>query len=192
MSCFRASHVVKVAGPGCAADQSFATQLFSPGQVTPCLRAKAFLSANAVPYEIGSAETLTLRLGENTFTGFDEPALRASLREAGLPPTADPAAVNGPMVVLMLFVLVFLATMVYGPLGALLVELFPTQVRYSGVSLALQLGNGWIGGFALLIAASVVVSRGDVFAGLWYTVAIAASTAVIGAIFLRETRDNRL
>lgn len=183
---------MKVAGPGCAADQSFVTQLFSPGQVTPCSRAKAFLSANAVPYEIDAAETLTLRLGEQTILGFDEPALRAALREAGLPATADRAAVNGPVVVLLLFVLVFLATMIYGPLGALLVELFPTQVRYSGVSLALQLGNGWIGGFAPLVAASVVVSTGDVFAGLWYTVAIAASTAVIGALFLRDTRANRL
>lgn len=192
LAAFRASHVVKVAGPGCAADQSFVTQLFSPGQVTPCSRAKAFLSANAVPYEIGPAEALTLRLGDKTLPGFDEPALRPALQEAGLPAKADPAHVNGPMVVLLLFVLVFLATMVYGPLGALLVELFPTQVRYSGVSLALQLGNGWIGGFAPLIAASVVVSTGDVFAGLWYTVAFAASTAVIGALFLHETRENRL
>jgi hypothetical protein len=94
--------------------------------------------------------------------------------------------------VALLFVLVFLATMVYGPLGAMLVELFPTHIRYSGVSVALQFGNGWIGGFAPLIAASMVVSAGDVFAGLWYTVVIAAGTAIIGALLLRETSTARL
>ena len=88
----------------------------------------------------------------------------------------------------LLFALVLLATMIYGPLGAFLVELFPTRVRYSGVSVALQFGNGWIGGFVPLIATAIVLRSGDIFAGLLYTVGIAASAFVIGALLLRETR----
>lgn len=190
---FRATRTVQIEGAGCSANQSVFTQLFTPGEVTPCSRAKAFLAANAVPYTVADGVGgLTLRLGDRRIAGYDEPSLKVALQEAGLPAQADPARVDGPKVVLMLFLLVVLATMVYGPLGALLVEMFPTQVRYSGVSVALQFGNGWIGGFAPLIAASVVVGTGDVFAGLWYTVGVAALTAVIGAIFLKETRDTRL
>lgn len=192
LAAFRVSHTVALQGADCAADQSIVTQLFSPAKTTPCSKAKSFLSANAVPYTATSGEGLTVRLGERTFTGFDEPVLKAALVEAGLPLKANPAEVNAPMMVALLFVLVFLATMVYGPLGAMLVELFPTQIRYSGVSVALQFGNGWIGGFAPLVAASVVVSTGDVFAGLWYTVIFAASTAVIGVLLLRETHTSRL
>ena len=96
------------------------------------------------------------------------------------------------MVVAVLFALVFLATMVYGPLGALLVELFPVHIRYSGVSLALQLGNGWIGGFAPFVATAVVIATGNIFGGLWYTVGFAGLTAVIGAFLLPETRNRDL
>ncbi len=145
-----------------------------------------------MPYTVVPGDGFGLRLGDRSFTGFDEPAVKVALVEAGLPLKADPAQANAPMMVALLFALVFLATMVYGPLGAMLVELFPTQIRYSGVSVALQFGNGWIGGFAPLVAASVVVSTGDVFAGLWYTVIFAASTAVIGAVLLRETHTSRL
>jgi hypothetical protein len=94
------------------------------------------------------------------------------------------------MVIAILFALVFLATMVYGPLGALLVELFPVHIRYSGVSVALQFGNGWIGGFAPFVATAVVIASGNIFGGLWYTIAFAGSTAVIGALLLPETRGR--
>ena len=192
LAAFRASHTVMLRGSDCLADQSIVRQLFSPAGTTACSKAKSFLSAHAVPYAVAPGEGLTLGLGARTFDGFDEGALSAALVEAGLPLKANPAEVNAPMIVALLFVLVFLATMVYGPLGAMLVELFPTRIRYSGVSVSLQFGNGWIGGFAPLVAASVVVATGDVFAGLWYTVIFAASTAVIGALLLRETNAARL
>ncbi|MBN9602510.1 MAG: hypothetical protein J0G33_06220 [Afipia felis] len=77
-----------------------------------------------------------------------------------------------------------------GPIGAFLVELFPTKVRYSGVSVAMQIGNGWIGGFAPFFATMLVVSSGNIFAGLWYTVVVAAVTFIIGVLFIRDTRHN--
>jgi len=103
-----------------------------------------------------------------------------------MPLAADPARVDAPMVVLMLFVLVLLATMVYGPMGAFLVEQFPTQVRYSGVSVSLQFGNGWIGGFAPFVATAMVMASGDIYRGLVYTVVVSLGTAVIGALFVRD------
>lgn len=142
-----------------------------------------------MPYTLRpQAGELRFVVGETTLTGFDEAALRRVLVERGMPLTADPARVDAPMVVLMLFVLVLLATMVYGPMGAFLVEQFPTQVRYSGVSVALQFGNGWIGGFAPFIATAMVVSSGDIFRGLVYTIAVALLTLVVGAFCIRDRR----
>jgi hypothetical protein len=165
--------------------------LFQPKATKDCTRAKTFLSANAVPYEIRTGGgDLKLIVGGQTLNGYDEAALRKTLTQLGLPVKADPARINGPMVVLMLFALIFLATMVYGPIGAFLVELFPTRIRYSGVSVALQFGNGWIGGFAPFFATMLVVSSGNIFTGLMYTVIVAAITCVIGTLFIRDTRTN--
>src|SRR5690606_31645649 len=102
------------------------------------------------------------------------------------PTPANLEQVNGPSVVMLLFSLIFLATMIYGPMGAFLVEQFPTNVRYSGVSVALQFGNGWIGGFAPFIATAIVVASGDIFKGLMYTVIVSAFTFVIGSLFIRS------
>lgn len=181
---FRARTTVAITGD-CREDQSFVGQLFQPTATKECTRARSFLSTQAVPFSVRQeAGPLRLAIGETTLQGFDEARLRAELAQRGLPAAADPARVNAPMVVLMLFALTLLATMVYGPLGAFLVEQFPTRVRYSGVSVALQFGNGWIGGFASFIATALVVSSGDIFRGLLYTVAVAALTAVVGAVFV--------
>lgn len=101
-----------------------------------------------------------------TVAGFDETKLVNVLTEKGLPSAKTPAQPNRPMVIAILFAMVVLATMVYGPLGALLVELSPVRTRYSGVSVALQLGNGWIGGFASFVATAVVVATGKIFGRL--------------------------
>ncbi len=188
---FRAKNTIVIEGGDCREDQSFIGQLFQPRATKPCTHAKSFLSNNAVPYELrpGGAE-LKIKVGDRTFNGYDQNTLREALTQLGLPKAADPAKINGPMLVLMLFCLVFLATMVYGPIGAFLVELFETKVRYSGVSVALQFGNGWIGGFAPFFATMLVVGTGNIFAGLYYTVVIAALTFVIGSLFLRETKEN--
>ncbi|SDK12886.1 Sugar transporter [Bradyrhizobium sp. Rc2d] len=188
---FRAKTSVIVHGNDCTEDQSWLGQLFQPKATKDCTRVKAFLTARAVPYVVKADTTsLSVQIGEDTVAGFDEAKLLSALTAKGMPSAKTPAEPNGPMIIAILFAMVFLATMVYGPLGALLVELFPVRIRYSGVSVALQLGNGWIGGFAPFVATAVVIATGNIFGGLWYTIAFAASTAIIGALLLPETRGR--
>jgi MFS family permease len=190
---FRSKTLVVLSGNDCRQDQSFLGQLFRPQATTDCQKIKALLTARAVPYVIqADAEPLRVRINDDAPTVLNEAELVTALTERGLPAANAPVRPNGPMVVAILFTLVFLATMVYGPLGALLVELFPVRIRYSGVSVALQLGNGWIGGFAPFVATAVVVATGNIFGGLWYTVVFAGLTAFIGALLLPETRGRDL
>ena len=116
-------------------------------------------------------------------------ALGDALKSAGYPATADPAQINHPMVIALLVILVIYVTLVYGPIAAMLVELFPTRIRYTSVSLPYHIGNGWFGGFLPTVALSIGVATGNIYNGLWYPIAIAAMTLVIGVLFLRETKD---
>ncbi|WP_353642919.1 MFS transporter [Mesorhizobium sp. WSM2239] len=190
---FRSKTSVLLVGNDCSHDQSFVGQLFSPQTTTQCQKVKALLTAKAVPYTVkNDNQPLRFQINSEEAKPFSEGDLLAGLSEKGMPAAGTPVQPNGSMVVTILFSLVFLATMVYGPLGALLVELFPVRIRYSGVSVALQLGNGWIGGFAPFVATAVVLSTGNIFGGLWYTVAIAGLTSVVGAFLLPETRGRDL
>lgn len=113
--------------------------------------------------------------------------LAAALAEAGYPAKADPAAINKPLVVLILWFMVILVTMVYGPIAALLVELFPSRIRYTSMSLPYHIGNGWFGGFLPTTAFAMVAATGDIYYGLWYPVVLAVVTLVLGVLFLPET-----
>ncbi|MBL8329889.1 MAG: MHS family MFS transporter [Rubrivivax sp.] len=115
--------------------------------------------------------------------------LSAALTEAGYPKNADPAKMNKAGIVLILTILVLYVTMVYGPIAAALVEMFPTRIRYTSLSIPYHIGNGWFGGLMPTIAFAMVASNGDIYYGLWFPVTIAAITLVIGMIFLRETKD---
>jgi hypothetical protein len=115
-------------------------------------------------------------------------ALASALDAAGYPASADPERVNRVMVVLLLTYLVVLVTMVYGPIAAALVELFPTRIRYTSMSLPYHIGNGWFGGFLPTTAFAIVAATGNIYSGLWYPVAIAVMTFVIGSLFLPETK----
>ncbi|MDP8915982.1 MAG: MHS family MFS transporter [Pseudomonadota bacterium] len=119
---------------------------------------------------------------------FDE-QLSAQLAAAGYPAKADPAEVNKPLVVAILTLLVLYVTMVYGPIAAMLVELFPTNIRYTSMSLPYHIGNGWFGGFLPTTAFAMVAATGNIYYGLWYPVAVAAATFVVGMLFIRETRN---
>jgi MFS family permease len=119
-------------------------------------------------------------------TAFQEKA-KTMLTAAGYPAKADPAAMNKPMVVLILFIMVLYVTMVYGPIAALLVELFPPRIRYSAMSLPYHIGNGWFGGFLPTTAFAMVAATGDIYYGLWYPIVVASATLVIGMLFLPET-----
>ena len=116
-------------------------------------------------------------------------ALGEALTAAGYPAKADDARMNKPMVILLLTYLVTLVAMVYGPIAAWLVELFPTRIRYTSMSLPYHIGNGWFGGFLPFIAFTIVAATGNIYSGLWYPIIVAVLTAIIGSLFLRETKD---
>ncbi len=106
------------------------------------------------------------------------------------PASADPADINYPMTVLLLAILVLYVTMVYGPIAAWLVELFPTRIRYTGLSLPYHIGNGWFGGFLPATVFAIVAATGNIYSGLWYPIAVAAMSFVVALFFLPETRDR--
>jgi hypothetical protein len=116
-------------------------------------------------------------------------AVAEQLKTAGYPTKADPAQINKVMTVALLFWLVLLVTMVYGPIAAMLVEMFPTRIRYTSMSLPYHIGNGWFGGLLPTTAFAIVASTGNMYNGLWYPIVIAAVTLVVGTIFIRETKD---
>ena len=159
---------------------------------SPCDKVKTFLVKQGLPYTSQSAALGTevqVSVGEQKINGFDAAAMRAAITEAGYPAKADPSSVNQPMVVLMMVLLTLIATMTYGPLAAVMVELFPTRIRYTSMSLPYHIGNGWFGGFLPTVSFALVVYTGDIFYGLWYPVVITGVSLVVGMIFLKETKN---
>jgi len=112
------------------------------------------------------------------------------LKGAGYPAKADPEQINYPMVLLLLWILVLYVTMVYGPIAAWLIELFPARIRYTSMSLPYHIGNGWFGGFLPTVAFAMVALTGDIYYGLRYPIIVALMTLVIGALALPETKDR--
>ncbi|MFT4198767.1 MAG: MFS transporter [Pseudoxanthomonas sp.] len=173
-----------------------------------CDIATAALAKAGVPYSVekttpgsvakvtvGGAEVASFEgadLAKEDFTarsGDFGKTLKGALADAGYPEKADPARINKPMVLLILWVLVIYVTMVYAPIAAWLVELFPTRIRYTSMSLPYHIGNGWFGGFLPTIAFALVAATGNIYYGLWYPIVIAVMSFVIGSLFLRETKD---
>ena len=115
--------------------------------------------------------------------------LSAALKAAGYPAKADPAKVNNVYVIVILTYLVILVTMVYGPIAAMLVEMFPTRIRYTSMSLPYHIGNGWFGGLLPTTAFAIVAQTGNMYNGLWYPIIIAGATFIIGTLFIKETKD---
>ncbi|MBM1183899.1 Sugar transporter [Pseudomonas lundensis] len=178
------------------ADPSTCTFQFDPvGKArfdSPCDKVKTFLVKQGLPYTSVSAAPGTpvqVSVGEQQIQGFDEAAMRAAISAAGYPAKADPSAVNQPMVVLVMVMLTLIATMTYGPLAAVMVELFPTRIRYTSMSLPYHIGNGWFGGFLPTVSFALVVYTGDIFYGLWYPVLITGVSLVVGMLCLKETRN---
>jgi Arabinose efflux permease len=174
-----------------------------------CDIAKSFLARNSVNYSNEAAPAGTIaqvKVGDQVIASFDGKAvddaafkeqsaafnakLTEMIRAAGYPAKADPAKMNTVAIVAILTLLVIFVTMVYGPIAAQLVELFPTRIRYSGMSLPYHIGNGWFGGFLPTTAFAMVAATGDIYYGLWYPIAIALMTFVIGLLFVPETKDR--
>lgn len=173
-----------------------------------CDIAKQVMASNSASYSSipGPAGTVaTVKIGETVIESYSskglpadeakakdaafKKAVREALNAAGYPAKADPAAVNLPAVLALLVVLVIYVTMVYGPIAAMLVEMFPTRIRYTSMSLPYHIGNGWFGGLLPTISFALVAQNGNIYYGLWYPIAIAAMTFVIGMLFVRETKD---
>ena len=162
---------------------------------TPCDKAKDFLGKQGLSFQSVPAvpgEAVVSTIGNIEIKGWDQAKFAAALKETGFPPKADPAQVNWVMAELLLVIMVIYVTMVYGPIAAFLVELFPTRIRYTSMSLPYHIGNGWFGGMLPLLATAMVAAAGNIYYGLWYPIVVALMTFVIGLIFVRETKDNRI
>ncbi|MDR2011474.1 MAG: MHS family MFS transporter [Rhodanobacter sp.] len=176
-----------------------------------CDIAKRYLVQNSVSYgnvagAVGSKaivkigdKTIEAPVGHVANQKFDEASVKEigafkksvtdELKTAGYPTKADPDKMNKPLMLMLLTYLVILVTMVYGPIAAMLVELFPTRIRYTSMSLPYHIGNGWFGGLLPTTAFAIVASTGNMYNGLWYPIIIAAITLVVGTLFIRETKD---
>jgi MFS family permease len=176
-----------------------------------CDIAKRYLAQNSVSYDnvAGDAgKPATITIGDKAIVAptavvanskFDDESTRKiaafkkevneALKAAGYPAKADPAKMNRGMVIAILVYLVILVTMVYGPIAAMLVELFPTRIRYTSMSLPYHIGNGWFGGLLPTTAFAIVAQTGNMYNGLWYPIIIAGATCVIGTLFIKETKD---
>ncbi|MDP9046302.1 MAG: MHS family MFS transporter [Pseudomonadota bacterium] len=171
-----------------------------------CDIAKRALSAGSVSYDnIPGTGLAKIAIGDNVIEGYSAAGLapdelkakdaaykksvNAALKEHGYPAKADPEKMNKPLMVAILTLLVIYVTMVYGPIAAMLVEFFPTRIRYTSMSLPYHIGNGWFGGLLPATAVAIVAQTGNMYNGLWYPVVIAGVTFVVGMLLVRETKD---
>jgi MFS family permease len=185
---------------------------------TDCDRAKDYLTKSGLSFKstdlpAGSTENVVVTIGGKEIRfldkdgkpGWNEATMAAALFDAGYPglskktddkgvvtfvsKPADKAAINWTMTLGILFIMLIYVTMVYGPIAAFLVELFPTRIRYTSMSLPYHIGNGWFGGMLPLLATAMVAASGDIYFGLWYPIVVAIMTVVVGALFLRDNKD---
>ncbi len=173
-----------------------------------CYVAKQVLAASSVSYdnEVAPAGTpAVIKIGSHTIPSYTSKGISAdeakakdaefkkavadTLKADGYPAKADPAKMNKGLMIVILTYLVILVTMVYGPIAAMLVEMFPTRIRYTSMSLPYHIGNGWFGGLLPTTSFAIVAQTGNMYNGLWYPIIIAGITVVIGTLFLRETKD---
>ncbi|AOK17658.1 MFS transporter [Burkholderia cepacia] len=173
-----------------------------------CDIAKSALAKAGLNYENVAAPagaTAQIKVGDTVIPAYEGKAadakaqgaafdktLASTLKAAGYPAKADPAQLNWPMTIVILTILVIYVTMVYGPIAAMLVEMFPTRIRYTSMSLPYHIGNGWFGGFLPATAFAIVAAKGDIYSGLWYPIVIALATFVIGLLFVKETKDSNI
>jgi Sugar (and other) transporter len=176
-----------------------------------CDRAKDFLTKQGLSFKsidlpAGTAESVIVKIGDTEMRGWNEAKASEVLVAAGYPglakkvddkgvvtfvnKSADTSRINYPMTMVILVIMMIYVTLVYGPIAAFLVEMFPTRIRYTSMSLPYHIGNGWFGGMLPLLATAMVAATGDIYFGLWYPIVVALMTFVIGLIFLRDHKDR--
>ena len=158
---------------------------------TDCDRAQDFLTKSGLSFKIVGApgsKTVDLDIAGTKVQGWDNAKWTAALAAKNFPKAADPKKINWFMTQVILVIMVIYVTMVYGPIAAFLVEMFPTKIRYTSMSLPYHIGNGWFGGMLPLLATAIVAAQGDIYAGLWYPIIVAVMTLIVGLVFLRDTK----
>lgn len=178
-----------------ASECSMHVFVFPKTVFTDCDRAKDFLTKSGLSFQSLPSvpgQTVVTKIGDVTLNGWNATAYADALKTSGYPAAADKAKINYPMTILVLWIMVIYVTMVYGPIAAFLVELFPTKIRYTSMSLPYHIGNGWFGGMLPLLATAMVAEAGDIYYGLWYPIVVAVITLIIGALFLKETKDHKI
>jgi MFS family permease len=184
---FQAKTPISVAATGC----DFHLFVGPWSKFSDCDRAKDYLTKQGLSFESlppVAGKSVVVKIGDTQIDGWNEKAASDALKSKGYPNGADKDRINYPMTLLLLFIMLIYVTMVYGPIAAFLVELFPTRIRYSSMSLPYHIGNGWFGGMLPLTATAIVAATGDIYVGLWYPIGIAVMTLVIGGLFLRDTK----
>ena len=152
----------------------------------PAQRSTVFTS---VP---GTGNDVVTRIGDVEIKGFNEAALKDALKKGNYPASANKDKLNWGATIAILTLMMIYVTMVYGPIAAFLVELFPTRIRYTSMSLPYHIGNGWFGGMLPLLATAMVAATGDIYFGLWYPIGVAVMSLVIGTLFLKDNKDRPL
>jgi len=160
-----------------------------------CDKARDFLAKQGLSFELRPAAAdgaVTATIGRLEVRGWDEATYKEALASTGYPGVPDESRIHYGTAVAVLFAMMLFVAMVYGPIAAFLVELFPTRIRCSSMSLPYHIGNGWFGGMLPLLATAMVAASGDIYYGLWYPIVVALITVAIGTVFLRETKDRDL
>jgi nitrate/nitrite transporter NarK len=166
---------------------------FAEKQTAECARAMAFLAKRGISYERTPGEPgkdVVISFGGVNIEGFDEQALLVAITAAGYPSNADSARTNYPVVIAIVLALIFLSAIAYGPVAAILTELFPAKVRYTSLSVPYHFGTGWFGGLLPFVSQYIIVSTGDVYSGLWYMTGVVVVGFLVVLFFLPETRDR--
>ncbi|HEX3341145.1 MAG TPA: MFS transporter [Pseudolabrys sp.] len=158
---------------------------------TDCDRAQDFLTKSGLSFKVvgtPGSKSVDLDIAGTKVQGWDNAKWTAALAAKNFPKAADPKKINWFMTQVILVIMVIYVTMVYGPIAAFLVEMFPTKIRYTSMSLPYHIGNGWFGGMLPLLATAIVAAQGDIYAGLWYPIIVAVMTLIVGLVFLRDTK----
>ena len=187
LEAYAAKTPITVASSGCRLH----IFVFPGTKFSDCDKATDYITKQGLSYsklpEV-PGQTVVTKIGNTEIQGWNEDKFKAAFKESGIP-AFDKTQINWTMTIIILFILVIYVTLVYAPIAAFLVELFPTRIRYTSMSFPYHIGNGWFGGLLPLLATAIVAKSGDIYAGLWYPIIVSVVGFLIGLAFLPETKD---
>jgi hypothetical protein len=184
---FQEANKITVAGTDC----QFHIFVLPNTNFSDCDRVQDFLTKSGLSFETlppVPGQSVVTKIGNTELRGWNAAEFTGALKAAGYPANANPAEINYTMVTVLLVIMVIYVTMVYGPIAAFLVEMFPAKIRYTSMSFPYHIGNGWFGGMLPLLATAMVAASGDIYYGLWYPIIVSLMTLVIGALLLRDNK----